>query len=338
MLYRSALLFTLLLGTHVTAWGIDNGFPPLPVHTYSADSLAMAEVNFATPGDASAAVLNPSSMTATHRWMVMLGYALGWYETLHFMDHETNHAVMHIPQLYVTGPLCDHLWVGVSFAPEKTMRVSVGPSTKFGNPAIREGYDIFVLKPSLAVKIIDELSVAGAFRCAYGRAYGGNYFKATEEGTDYGWEVSTTWNVSDSVRLAALYASALDVLPDDANRELPARNIRQTTKLGCDWQASDDWLLGVLVQKQGDIGSSRHLAVGVGAKYNVSETFRVMAGYTVESNFARVIGRYFNTVSTGVGKTFDSGTDLSLGFAFNSPHHGYSSSNYIWNFSLGQSF
>jgi len=297
----------------------------------------MAEVNFVTPGDVSAAVLNPSSMTANHRWMVMLGYALGYYETKHFMERETNKAFMHIPQGYLTGPLCDSLWVGLAFAPERTMRVDVGEQTYWqgilGIPpqAYNFGVDIFVLKPSLAVKMNDELSVGAAFRYAYGRVYDrNNYFSATEEGTDYGWEVSATWNVSDSVRLAALYASALHALE--------GYDIRQSSKLGCDWKASDDWLLGLSFQNDGDIGNTRHRSLGIGAKYYVSDTLRVMAGYTIESYFARLIGRNFHTVSMGIGKTFDSGTDLSLGLAFNAPHHAYSSSEYTLNFSLGKSF
>jgi len=341
--YRSILISMVLLSVHATAWGIDNGLPPLPVRSYSADTLAMAGANFTTPGDASAAVLNPSSMTANPHWMVMFGYAMGWYETLHFMEHERNYALMHIPQFYLTGPLCDDFWVGFSFAPEKTMRVQVGPQTnpsKPIGPAYYEGYDVFVLKPSLAYQLHDDVSVAGAFRYAYGRAYErGHYFlKATEEGVDYGWEVSATWNVSDSVRIAALHASALDTLAEPDVRQLPTRKIRQNTKIGCDWQASDEWLLGVVVEKQGDIWNARHLAAGIGAKYQVSETLRLMTGYTMEHNFARIGGRAFHTISTGVGKTLERGTDVSLGFAFNSPHHGYSSSNYICNFSLGQSF
>ena len=339
----AALAISAFIAAETSAHNISETKPlrlPDPLHSYSAESLALAKANFPAPGDASAAMINPSAMTRSRDAFVMAGYTLGYFETSHGMKMNHNHGPTHFPQLYATAPLTERLWFGYAMTAEKAMFVETAP--------IAYGRIVWVAKPSLAIKATESLSLGAALRVGYGYSYPDNWlsskrvepipapphdtnyeyywFHADGEARDYGCEFSATWRPSESVAIALAWSDTLD-----------ENEVNGNTRLGVDWRVSDAWRWGCVIQKEKDLTSTNYRSFGIGATRQINPSMKMMMGGIIGTRFPNVLGKDDYTLALGLAKTVAK-TDFSLGFSYTDPYHVNNSTYMLVNLSAGRRF
>ena len=193
----------------------------------SAKGTALGGTVMGRAVDASANFYNPATLCDFTNTVVTVGFVT---------EHPTADTVINgvpgekmdpgcfmLPHAHVAQPLPYGFVFGLGFAPEFGLGTRYNPDWALNWNTTKTTVKGLTLTPNLAYSITEDWSVSAGFRLLYfdfdqysyqytgvGATRGKFHLKGDNGFTDWGWQVSTRYRVTDTVSVGAMYKSYID--------------------------------------------------------------------------------------------------------------------------------
>ena len=279
--------------------------------------------------DASANFYNPATLADFTNTVVTVGFVT---------EHPTADTVINgdpgrkmdpgcfmLPHFHLAQPLPYGFTFGLRFAPEFGLGTRYNPNWALNWNTTKTTVRGLTLTPNLAYNITEDWSVSAGFRLLYFDfdqysypytgvgSYRGRYHLKGDNGfTDWGWQVSTRYRITDTISVGAIYKSYIDstikghstmnsrvAAVNQAASGTASADIRlpQSVTIGANWDVTETVHLGTaLTWTEWSSMSALNFNLPTGRKVtplNWDEVFRIGFGgvWDFHENFS-LLGSY----------------------------------------------
>ena len=226
--------------------------------------------------DASANFYNPATLSDFTNTVVTVGFVTEHPTAdTHINGHpgrKMDPGCFMLPHFHLAQPLPYDFTFGLGFAPEFGLGTHYHPNWEMSWNTYETTVRGLTLTPNLAYNITEDWSVSAGFRLLYfdfdqysyqytgvGATRGRFHLKGDNSFSDWGWQVSTRYRITDSFSVGAMYKSYIDsTIKGNAsmNSPIPAVNhaasgtasadirLPQSATIGANWDVTETVHLG----------------------------------------------------------------------------------------------
>ena len=298
----------------------------------SAKGTALGGAVIGKAVDASANFYNPATLSDFTNTVVTVGFVTEHPTADTVIDGKPglkmNPGCFMLPHVHLAQPLPYDFTFGLGFAPEYGLGTHYNPDWALNWNTYRTTVRGLTLTPNLAYSITEDWSVSAGFRLLYfdfdqysypytgvGAYRGRLHIKGDNGFTDWGWQVSTRYRITDAISVGAVYKSYIDsTIKGDASMHSPIAEVNraasgtasadirlpQSVTIGGNWDVTETIHLGTALtwtewssmqvlnfdlpvgRRPVDLHWDDVFRIGVGGSWDFHENFSVLGSYVYD--------------------------------------------------------
>ena len=282
--------------------------------------------------DASANFYNPATLSDFTNTVVTVGFVTEHPTADTFINGDPGRKMdpgcFILPHFHLAQPLPYGFAFGLGFAPEFGLGTHYNPDWALNWNTTETTVRGLTLTPNLAYNITEDWSVSAGFRLLYFDfdqysyqytgvgAYRGRFHLKGDNGfTDWGWQVSTRYRITDTVSVGAMYKSYIDsTIKGDATMKSPVAAVNQAASgtasadirlpqsvtVGANWDVTETVHLGTALtwtewssmpainfnlptgKKPTPLKWDDVFRIGIGGSWDFHENFSLLGSYVYD--------------------------------------------------------
>ena len=239
---RQSILVMAAVSAITTTTALGAGFA---LYEGSTKGTALGGAVMGKAVDASANFYNPATLADFTNTVVTVGFVTEHPTADTVIDGKPGRKMdpgcFMLPHFHLAQPLPYGFTFGLGFAPEFGLGTHYNPDWALSWNTYKTTVRGLTLTPNLAYNITEDWSVSAGFRLLYfdfdqysyqytgvGAYRGKFHLKGDNSFSDWGWQVSTRYKITDNVSVGAMYKSYIDsTIKGDATMHSPIAAVNQ---------------------------------------------------------------------------------------------------------------